>query len=141
MAEHKLKTDEQIINEFAPLIPTKILKERFARLKEPRAGSIFTQSEEIAQEWLLRSMLGEASEQTKDIPERLNMHRKYGGVEFKRWSEMEAENKQLKAKVEAVNKIFAELWKHNILGNVTVFESTFKQLQALLSQDLGVKQE
>ena len=42
------------------------------RLRQPRAGSIFNVSEEIAQEWLLRDMLGE---NTDDIPERLKQAR------------------------------------------------------------------
>lgn len=37
-------------------------------MRSPRAGSIFNEAEEIAQEWLLRDMLGE---KTDDIPVRL----------------------------------------------------------------------
>ena len=45
---------------------------RLERLRQRRAGSIFTESEEIAQEWLLRDMLGE---KTDDIPIRLEKAR------------------------------------------------------------------
>lgn len=110
--------------------PLKIMRERLDRLKAHRAGSIFTQSEEIAQEWLLRSMLGEDMERTVDISKRLNEIRRFGGVAFRDWDAMEKQVVDLKKRIGEAQKILNEPdWR------AYSYPEKVERLRAVLSEE------
>jgi predicted transcriptional regulator len=73
--EKRLQKQEWVLLSEANQDQHDTVLKRLERLKGPRAGSIFTPAEEIAQEWILRDLLGETNEQTEDVSERLGRER------------------------------------------------------------------
>jgi len=120
----------------------KAVTERLKRLKSPRAGSIFTQAEEIAQEWILRDLLGESMEQTEDVPKRLDDIRRFGGVAFKDWDKMKQKNKKLEAQIADIhNCLIADSVLAKAHGQMDRGKYIDEFLKQFFCEDEGQKQK